>query len=121
MGRLIASFRYAFAGVGHLFRTQPNARIHLTISGAVLLVGLWVGLTARDWAVIAVAAGLVLAAEAFNTALEAVVDLVSPERRALAGVAKDVGAGAVTLAAIAAVVVGLLILGPPLWARLFGG
>lgn len=117
--RLIVGFRYAFAGLGYLFRSQPNARIHLAIAGAVVILGLWLGLPARDWAVIAVTAGLVLTAEAFNTALEAAVDLASPEQHPLAQVAKDVGAGAVTLAAITAVVVGLLVLGPPLWDKLF--
>jgi len=120
MHRLITSFRYAFAGLGYLLRTQPNARIHLAVTLAVVLVGLWVGLPARDWAVVALTVGLVLMAEAFNTALEAVVDLAHPERHPLAGAAKDVGAAAVTLAAIAAVLVGLLVLGPPLWGRLFG-
>jgi diacylglycerol kinase len=120
MRRLVASFRYAFAGLGYLFRTQPNARIHLLITLAVGVVGLWVGLPARDWAVVALAVGLVWVAEAFNTALEALVDLACPEQHPLAGVAKDVGAGAVTLAALAAVGVGVLVLGPPLWGRLFG-
>ncbi len=120
MHRLAASFRYAFAGLGYLFRTQPNARIHLLLTLAVLAVGLWLGLPARDWAVIALTVGLVLMAEAFNTALEALVDLACPGQHPLAGRAKDVGAGAVTLAALAAALVGLLLLGPPLWGRLFG-
>lgn len=121
MHRLVNSFRYAFAGLICLLRTQPNARIHLAISGVVVVVGLWIGLPARDWAVIALTIGLVWVAEAFNTALEAAVDLASPGRHPLARVAKDIGAGAVMLAAITSVVVGLLLLGPPLWARLFGG
>ena len=119
MKRLVASFRYAFAGLRYLWRTQPNARIHLAIAAAVFAVGLWVGLPARDWALIAATAGLVFVAEALNSALEAVVDLASPDRHPVAQVAKDVGAGAVTLAALAAVVVGFLVLGPPLWKRLF--
>ena len=120
MRRLVASFHYAFAGLSHFFRTQPNARIHLVITVAVVILGLWLGLPSRDWAVIAVTTGLVFVAEALNTALEAVVDLASPERQPLARVAKDVGAGAVTLAALVAVLVGLLVLGPPLWARFLG-
>lgn len=120
MRRLLNSFRFAFAGIGYLVRTQPNMRIHLAIAAMVVVLGLWLGLPARDWAVIVLAAGLVLSTEALNTALEAAVDLAGPEQHPLARVAKDVGAGAVTLAAITSVLVGLLILGPPLWERMFG-
>ena len=120
MQRLYDSFCYAFSGLRYLARSQPNARIHLIVAIAVVAVGVWLGLPVRDWAVIALTVGLVLMAEAFNTALEALVDLCSPEPHPLAGVAKDVGAGAVLLAALTSVVVGGLLLGPPLWARLFG-
>ena len=120
MQRLRASFRYAFAGLHYLVRSQPNARIHLAIAMAVVAMGAWLGLPMRDWAVIALTVGLVMAAEAFNTALEAVVDLCSPEPHPLAKIAKDVGAGAVILAALTSVIVGLLLLGPLLWTRLFG-
>jgi diacylglycerol kinase len=120
MQRLRASFRYAFAGLRYLVHSQPNARIHMAIAMAVVFVGAWLGLPLHDWAVIALVVGLVLMAEAFNTALEAVVDLCSPEPHPLAEVAKDVGAGAVILAALTSVIVGVLLLGPPLWTRLFG-
>ncbi len=120
MARLIRSFGYAFSGLAYLVRSQANARIHLALAAAVVAVGLWLRLPAHDWAVVALTVGLVLAAEAFNTGLEAVVDLVSPERQPQARLAKDVAAAAVLLAAGTSVVVGLLVLGPPLWARLFG-
>ena len=77
------------------------------------------GLDRTEWAIIALTIGIVLAAEAFNTVAEAVVDLVAAEYHPLAKVAKDVAAGAVLVMAIAAVIVGLLILGPPLWRALF--
>jgi diacylglycerol kinase (ATP) len=118
MRRLLESFRYAFAGLGFLLRSQPNARIHLGITLVVVALGLWVGLPLRDWAVIVLATGLVFAAEAFNTALEATLDHISPEFHPLVKIAKDVGAAAVLMAAIAAVVVGALLLGPPLWQRI---
>lgn len=120
MRRLLASFGYAFAGLRYLFQTQPNARIHVAITVAVVAIGLWLGLPPQEWALLALAAGVVFVAEGINTALEAVVDLVSPEPHPLARIAKDVSAGAVTLAALCAVVVGLFILGPPLYTRLFG-
>jgi diacylglycerol kinase (ATP) len=115
----LASFKYAFAGLWYVFRTQRNARIHLLVTTIIVAVGLWLGLDRTEWAIIALTIGIVLAAEAFNTVAEAVVDLVAAEYHPLAKVAKDVAAGAVLVMAIAAVIVGLLILGPPLWRALF--
>ncbi|MEJ2266464.1 MAG: diacylglycerol kinase family protein [Anaerolineales bacterium] len=112
------SFRYAFAGWWFVIRTQRNAWIHAVISIAVIIVSLWLGLNLRDWAVIILTISLVWTAEFINTALEAVVDLASPSQQQLARVGKDVGAAAVLIAAGAAALVGFLILGPPLWARL---
>lgn len=114
----IASFRYAFQGWFHVLRTQHNAWIHSVIATAVFMVGLWVGLPPRDWAVIILTIAMVFAAEFMNTAIEAVVDLASPDKHPLAKIGKDVGAAAVLVAALAAVLVGLLILGPPLWSKL---
>lgn len=92
--------------------------MHAGISTAVLVVGFWLGLSMHEWAIIVLTLALVWAAEFFNTALEALTDLINPEQHRLAKIAKDVGAGAVLICAVAAVVVGVLILGPPLWARL---
>ena len=75
---------------------------------------------ARDWAVLILTIAMVFTAEFINTAIEAVVDLASPEKHPLAKVGKDVGAAAVLISAIAAVLIGLLILGPPLWVKLKG-
>lgn len=69
----------------------------------------------RDWAVLLLTIALVWTAEFINTALEAVVDLASPQHHPLAKVGKDVGAAAVLIAALTSILVGLLILGPPLW------
>jgi diacylglycerol kinase (ATP) len=109
------SFRYAFAGWWYVIRTQRNAWIHTVISIAVLFVALLLRLTARDMAVLVVTIAMVWMAEFLNTALEAVVDLASPQLHPLAKVGKDVGAAAVLITALAAIIVGLLILGPPLW------
>jgi diacylglycerol kinase len=116
----LSSFRPAFAGCWHLLRTQPNTWIHAVISLLVIGLGVWLQLDFGSWAMIAVTMGFVWAAEAFNTAIEAIVDLASPGHHPLAKVAKDVSAAAVVIAAVSAVAVGLLILGPPLWARLLG-
>ena len=109
------AFRYAFAGWGYVMRTQRNAWIHAVASVAVIGLCAWLRLPARDWAVILIAISFVWTAEFVNTALEAVVDLVSPQQHELARVGKDVGAAAVLIAAGNSVIIGLLILGPPLW------
>ena len=114
----IAAFGHAFRGWGHVLRTQHNAWIHSAIATAVVMIGLWIGLPPRDWAIIVLTIAMVFTAEFINTAIEAVVDLASPVHHPLAKVGKDVGAGGVLVAALAAIVVGLLILGPPLWTKI---
>jgi len=114
----IASFRYAFQGWFHVLKTQRNAWIHSAIATIVFLLGLWLQLPPRDWAVIILTAALVFTAEFINTSIEAVVDLASPDRHPLAKIGKDVGAAAVLVSALAAILIGLLLLGPPLWQKL---
>ena len=111
------SFSYAFAGWWFVLRTQRNAWIHATVSLLVIGASLWLGLERRDWALIILAITLVWIAEFINTALEAIVDMTSPQDHYLAKIGKDVGAAAVLIAAVSSVVIGLLILGPPLWER----
>lgn len=111
----IRSFRYAFSGWWYVLRTQRNAWIHMVMTVLVFIASYWLGLPARDWALIVLAVVMVWTAELINTALEAVVDLASPQRNQLAKIGKDVGAGAVLIAAVGSVVIGLLVLGPPLW------
>ncbi|HEY7428266.1 MAG TPA: diacylglycerol kinase family protein [Gemmataceae bacterium] len=114
----LTSFRHAFAGWWYVLRSQRNAWIHAVTSVAVFAVGFWLGLGRTDGAILLLTVALVWVAEFVNTAVEAVVDLLSPDLHPLAKVAKDVAAAAVLIAALAAVGVGLLLLGPPLWARL---
>lgn len=116
--RLLKAFGHAFSGLFLALRTQRNMPIHLAIAAGVIALGIWLGLSITQWAILALTIGSVLAAELLNSGLETVVDMVSPDYHPLAKQAKDVAAGAVLLAAIVSVVVGLLILGPPLWARL---
>jgi diacylglycerol kinase len=113
------SFRHAFAGWWIVIRTQRNAWLHATANVVVVIVAFWLDLAARDWAIIILAIAMVWIAEFINTALEAVVDLASQqEHHELARVGKDVGAAAVLIAATSALLIGLLILGPPLLNRL---
>jgi diacylglycerol kinase (ATP) len=114
----VAAFGHAFRGWWYVLQTQHNAWVHSIVATVVVALGLWLGLPARDWAVIVLTIAMVFLAEFVNTAIEAVVDLASPQKHPLAKVGKDVGAAAVLVAALAAIVVGVLILGPPLWEKL---
>ncbi len=117
----LVSFRFAFEGIVHVLKTQPNAWAHTAITIAVTVIGLWLELDRIEWAILVVTMAVVWTAEFVNTAVEATVDLVTGEHRPLAKIAKDAAAGGVLVAATLAVIVGVLILGPPLWVRLFGG
>ncbi len=111
----LKAFGYAFSGWWFVIRTQPNAWIHLAATVAVIILSFVLRISAYGWALIALAIALVWIAEFLNTALEAVVDLASNhEHHELARVGKDVGAAAVLIAAITSIVIGLLVLGPPL-------
>jgi diacylglycerol kinase (ATP) len=114
----IESFKYAFSGWWFVLRTQKNAWIHAIASISVLAIAAWLHLSFRDWAVLILTIGTVWTAEFINTALEAVVDLSTPNHHPLAKVGKDVGAAAVLIASLSAIVIGLLILGPPFWSRI---
>lgn len=110
-------FRYACEGLRYATSTQPNFRIHLAAAVGVVLLGLWMELPLVSWAILSLTIGGVLVTEVLNTAIEAVVDLVSPDDHILAKHAKDLAAAAVLLAAITSVIVGFIVLGPPLLAR----
>ncbi len=111
------SFRHAFAGWGYVLRTQPNTWIHGIFSIGAVMLSIVLKLRPVEWAAIVLAMGLVWTAELLNTALEAAVDLASPDLHPLARVGKDVAAAAVLTSALVAVATGLLVLGPPLLAR----
>ena len=108
------SFRYAFAGLRYLLWTQRNAKIHTAIGLAAIALGVVLRLDRYEWLTLTLTIAIVLAAEGVNTALEAVVDLASPNYHPLAKIVKDVGAGTVLLTALAAVIVGLLLFLPHL-------
>ena len=109
------SFGYAFQGLIELFRSQPNARIHLFITVAVIVAGFFFRISHLEWVAVALCISAVIAMEAVNTALEYLTDLVSPDYHPLAGKVKDVAAGAVLVTAIGAAVVGALIFLPKLY------
>ncbi len=110
----VRSFGHAFNGWRHVMRTQRNAWLHVIIAVVVFGLSAWLGLSVLQWAIIVLTTALVFAAEFLNTAIELVVDLASPDEHLLAKLGKDVAAAAVLLTALAAVFIGLLVLGPPL-------
>ncbi len=109
---LARSFSCAFDGILVVIRGQRNFRIHLTFTLLVIIAGYAFGISAGEWCIILLAIGLVLAMEALNTAVEKLVDFVSPEFHAKAGEVKDIAAGGVLITAIAAILVGLVIFIP---------
>lgn len=119
--RLFRSFSHAFAGIGYAFKTQANLRIHLVVALAVIVAGLWLQISTVEWTILVVTIMIVLSAELFNTAIEAVVDRVGSEPHPLSKIAKDTAAGAVLIGAIGAVIVGVLIFGPKLLALIGAG
>ncbi len=114
----LSSVKNAVVGWWHVVRTQKNAWIHAIATVVVILLGFWLRLPMRDWGVLILTIAMVWTAEFLNTALEIVVDLASPNLHPLAKVGKDVGAAAVLIAALSAVIIGILILGPPLVERM---
>jgi len=114
-------FQYAGEGLLYAIRTQRNFRLHLLAAVAVMAAGYWLELSPASCAVLALTIGAMLVAEIVNTAIETLVDWVSPDYHPLAKCVKDLSAGAVLLMAITSVVVGLILLGPPLLLRLGWG
>ena len=112
---LLKSFANAGNGVAYTVRTQRNARIHLAATVVVVALSLGFGITALEWTAILLAIGLVWTAELLNTAIESVVDLVSPDEHELARISKDVASGGVLIAAIVALAVGMIVFSPRLW------
>lgn len=108
------SFRYALDGVRSVALREPNFRVHLAAGAGAVVAGWLAALSGAEMAVLALTIALVLTAEALNTAIEAAVDLASPEWHPLAQRAKDAAAAGVLLAAVGAVGVGVALFGPRL-------
>lgn len=103
---------FAFRGIYLLFKGEANAWIHLAAAVGVVIAGIVYHITNTEWLFITFAIGCVFSAELFNSAIETLVDKVSPEQHPVAGKVKDLAAGAVLLAAITAAVIGLIIFLP---------
>lgn len=97
-----------------MLKSEPNARIHVLAMVVVIAAGLYFSISTMEWIAVVLCIGFVISAEAFNTAIESLTDLVSPDIHPLAGKAKDVAAAGVLLSAITAIIVGLFIFLPQL-------
>ncbi|MCR8987857.1 diacylglycerol kinase family protein [Brevibacillus laterosporus] len=117
--RLWCSFGYALQGINHAVRTQRNMQIHVAVALGVVILSIWLQVTRLELSLLLLVIAIVWALELLNTAIEACVDLVTKEYHPQAKIAKDVAAGAVFVSAMFAIVIGILILGPPLYAYFF--
>ncbi len=115
MKRLARSLQHAFRGIGTAL-TQANLRIHLAAAAVVIGLGYYYHITEGEWLAVMLAIGLVISLELMNTAVEHLVDLVSPQYHDQAGKVKDIAAGAVLVASAAAGVIGVM----TFWKYLFG-
>lgn len=106
------SFKFAFAGIRDLFKTEPNAVIHLIAAVFAISMGFFFSISTTEWCFIIFSIAFVFSAEAFNTAIEHLTNLVSPDYNKLAGKTKDAAAAAVLLAAIGSAIVGIIIFLP---------
>lgn len=112
MKKFLKSFVYAFAGLSYTLKTQLNFKIHCFAGFVVIMLGFYFKLSVAEWLWVILSIALVLILELLNTAIEVLVDLISPQQNIKAGLIKDVAAAAVLIAAIVALVIGLIIFVP---------
>jgi len=110
--RQLKSFGYAFKGIAYVMKNESNMHIHLLAAFFVIVAACVFGVSSLEWCLLIFAIVLVWVAETLNTSIELLTDLVSPDYHPLAGKAKDVAAGAVTLAAVGAAIIGSIIFLP---------
>lgn len=114
MRKFLKSFGYSFEGIAHAIKFETNFRFHLFSLVAILLIGWYFHLSPSEWLWIIAVSAIVILAELFNTAIEVLVDLVTPEIHPKAKIVKDLASAAVLIAAILAAIVGLIIFIPKL-------
>ena len=109
IAKRLHSFKYALNGLWHLWKTEINFRIHIFASITVTALGWLVEITRTKWLIIIICVGIVLGAEAFNSAIERICDLVSPEKNIQIKIIKDISAAAVLIVSVMAAIIGLFI------------
>lgn len=108
----LRSFGYAWKGIRCCVGKEQNLSFHLIATALAVIAGFLLDITRTDWTIVILCIGLVIAAELFNTAIEKLVDLVSPQRQPMAGQVKDIAAGAVLVCAATAAIIGLIVFIP---------
>ncbi|WP_341227881.1 diacylglycerol kinase family protein [uncultured Arcticibacterium sp.] len=111
INKMVKSFGFASKGFSHLLRSENNFQFHFLAAVLVFICGFWLKVSRIEWAILIIQIGLVFSAEAFNTALEILCDVVSPDWNEKIGKVKDVAAAGVLIVAVVAVAVAILILG----------
>ena len=109
IAKRLHSFKYALNGLWHLWKTEINFRIHIFASITVTTLGWLVEITRTKWLIIIICVGIVLGAEAFNSAIERICDVVSPEKNIQIKIIKDLSAAAVLIVSVMAAIIGLFI------------
>lgn len=117
--RIGQAFIHALRGIRETFRSEQNFKIHAVFTALALLAGCWVNLSTGEWLWLALSVTLVFGMELLNTAIEAFCDVVSPSYHPFVQKAKDAAAGAVLIATVFAVLVGIILFGPRLWCYFF--
>lgn len=112
MNKFLKSFTYAFKGLTYTFRTQLNFKVHCIAALIVILLGIYFKLSKSEWMWISLMIALVLVVELMNTAIEILVDLISPQQHPKAGAIKDIAAAAVLIVAFLSIAIGLFIFVP---------
>jgi diacylglycerol kinase len=120
LSREVRAFGHALRGVAEAVQGERHMRFHLVAAIVVVVTACWLQVETQEWLWLIAAIGSVWVAELFNTAIERVVDLASPDLHPLAKAAKDMASGAVLVAAVFAAVIGVIIFGPTLWEKIFG-
>ena len=110
--KIINSFKYAIEGFVSSFKTERNMKIHILAMIIVVIAGIYLKLNLTEWCIIVFAIALVIGSELFNTAIETIVDMISPEKNPKAKLAKDISAAAVLALSIGAAIVGVIIFVP---------
>lgn len=108
----LRSFGYAWKGIRCCVGKEQNLSFHLIATALTVTAGFLLDITRTDWTIVLLCIGVVIAAELFNSAIERLVDLVSPQRQPLAGQVKDIAAGAVLVCATTAAIIGLIVFVP---------